>query len=180
MLRCPWPSGSVLLTFSYLYVCVSARNELQILKTCFLRQRVERLKTVWVWCCRKLVFRHHAISQSQIAHSWNLREDRICPPKTIPESNAKMLILLFYMLKHYFLGSFWVDRPSLSVSFSSGQLNVHAFNEQRLSLRQQAAFKSWRASNGLFVPAVRAPELQPTYMSVSMILTQSPIMSVNA
>ena len=28
-----------------------------------------------------------------IAHSWNSRRDWVCPPKTIPESNAKMLIL---------------------------------------------------------------------------------------
>ena len=32
-----------------------------------------------------------------------------------------MLILLFYVLKRWFLGSLWVDRPSLSVSFRSGQ-----------------------------------------------------------
>ena len=57
-----------------------------------------------------------------LAHSWNSRGDWVCPPKTIPESNAKILILLFYVLKHCFLGSFWVDRPSLSVSFRSGQL----------------------------------------------------------
>ena len=43
------------------------------------------------------------------------------PPKKIPESNGKMLILLFYVLKRCFLGSLWVDRPSLSVSFRSGQ-----------------------------------------------------------
>ena len=38
-----------------------------------------------------------------IAHSWNSRKDWVCPPKTIPEGNAKMLILLFYVLKHCFL-----------------------------------------------------------------------------
>ena len=57
-----------------------------------------------------------------IAHSRNSRRDCVCPPKAIPESNAKMLILLFYVLKRCFLGSLWVDRPSLSVSFRSGQL----------------------------------------------------------
>ena len=46
----------------------------------------------------------------------------MCPPKTIPESSAKMLILLFYVLKRCFLRSLWLDRPSLSVSFKSGQL----------------------------------------------------------
>ena len=35
--------------------------------------------------------------------------------------HPKMLILLFYVLKHCFLGSFWVDRPSLSVSFRNGK-----------------------------------------------------------
>ena len=41
-----------------------------------------------------------------IAHSRNSRGDWVCPPKTIPESNAKMLIPLLYVLKHCFLGSF--------------------------------------------------------------------------
>ena len=31
----------------------------------------------------------------------NSRRDWVCPPKTIPESNAKMLILLFYVLKEW-------------------------------------------------------------------------------
>ena len=31
-------------------------------------------------------------------------ETGVCPPKTIPESNAKMLILLFYVLKRCFSG----------------------------------------------------------------------------
>ena len=62
-----------------------------------------------------------------IAHSWNSRRDWVCPPKTILESNAKMLILLFYVLKRCFMGSLWVDRPSLSVSFRSGQLKITIF-----------------------------------------------------
>ena len=33
-----------------------------------------------------------------------------------------MLIILFYVLKRCFLRSLWVDRPSLSVSFRSGQM----------------------------------------------------------
>ena len=35
-----------------------------------------------------------------------------------------MLILLFYVLKRCFLGSLWVDRPSLSVRFRSGQFKT--------------------------------------------------------
>ena len=44
-----------------------------------------------------------------IAHSWNSRRDWVCPPKTIPESNAKMLILLFYVLKRCFMGSLLIN-----------------------------------------------------------------------
>ena len=42
----------------------------------------------------------------------------------IPETNAKTLILLFYILKHCFLGSFLMDSPSLCMSFRSGQYNA--------------------------------------------------------
>ena len=42
-------------------------------------------------------------------------------PKRSQKATAKMLILLFYVLKRCFLGLLWVDRPSLSVSFRSGQ-----------------------------------------------------------
>ena len=55
-----------------------------------------------------------------IAHSWNCRRDWVCPPQTIPDSNAKMLILLFYVLKRCFLNRFgWTD--PVSVSFRSVQ-----------------------------------------------------------
>ena len=76
------------------------------------------------WSMRSRPFNRHPkelCGAIPIAHSWNSRGDWVCPPKTIPESNAKMLILLFYVLKHCFLGLFWVHRPSLSVSFRSGQ-----------------------------------------------------------
>ena len=45
------------------------------------------------------------------------------PKRSQKAINAKMLILLFYVLKRCFLGSLWVDRPSLSVSFRSGQFS---------------------------------------------------------
>ena len=42
-------------------------------------------------------------------------------PKQSQKATLKCQFFLFYVLKHCFLGSFWVDRPSLSVSFRSGQ-----------------------------------------------------------
>ena len=76
-------------------------------------------------CCRR--GRRYTFLKNPIAHYRNSRRDWVCPLKTNPESNAKMLILLFYVLKRCFLGSFWVDRPSLSVSFRSGQFRLGFF-----------------------------------------------------
>ena len=57
-----------------------------------------------------------------IAHSWNSRRDWVCPPKTTPENSASTRKTKELAILRCFLGWFWVDRPSLSVSFRSGQL----------------------------------------------------------
>ena len=69
----------------------------------------------------------HRQQPGQIAHSWNSRRDWVCLPKTIPESNGKMLILLFYVLKLAFWDRFgWTDPVSPWVSGVGMQLAIQS------------------------------------------------------
>ena len=93
--------------------------KISVCGSCNSDSRISLTRT-WQLCALYLqIFNARNYIPFTIARSWNSRRDWVCPPKTIPESNAEMLIILFYVLKQCLLGSFWVDRPSLSVSFRS-------------------------------------------------------------